>query len=341
MTETQRTPDDRARMYLSLLDKGLSYLEVAEACGGGSAEAVRNVIRRFNQKHLGTYSGYSTATTKVVMNPTSLSTAPAPKIKQTPVVHTTAEIWTIDVERRPRIVYEWQASRKYSSFTPESMVIEESRIISFAAKRLGDPNVLFSSEFHHGRENMLTSLYHILDRAAIVVSYNGRRFDVPHINGELRDAEFPIYSPLKQIDLIQTVKQKFNYDHNRLKDVLKRWGIDEQKMETEGFDLWVRCMQGDPEAWAIMREYNKQDVRSTEAAYLANLQWLTGSIPNLGLWSGSEEPACPACGGDQVEPDGQASTGVSLFAAYRCTGCGYRSRSNEKVASTVLRPVSW
>lgn len=338
MTEPQtQSPDERAEMYLKLRDRGLSYKEVAEACNAASEEAVRSVIRRYNHKHFGTYTG-----TPPEGAQRHLSAEPVPKIVGTPEVKTKAEIWTIDIERRPRIVYEWQASRKYSSFTPESMVLEESRMISFAAKKLGEGSVFFSSEFHHGRESMLTSLYHILDSASIVVSYNGSRFDIPHINGELRDSGFPVYSPLKQIDLLQTVKRKFKYDHNRLDEVLRRWGITEQKMDAGGFDLWKRCMANDPEAWAEMREYNKQDVRSTEAAYLANLQWLAGSIPNLGLWAGEDQSfCCPACGSGEVKPEGVASTGVSLFQAYLCSKCGYRSRSNEKVGSTTLRPVTW
>lgn len=337
VTEIPKTADQRAQMYLKLLDKGLSYGEVAEACGGGSAEAVRNVVRRYNQKHFGSYSGYSSVEERPIFE--DLVSTDVPKITTTPTVQSTAEVWTIDIERRPRIVYEWQASRKYSTFTPESMVIEEGRMISFAAKRLGDNNVFFASEFHHGREKMLTALYAILDRASIIVSYNGSRFDIPHINGEFRDSEFPVPSPYKQIDLIKSIKNKFNYDHKRLQDILKRWGITEQKMDAGGIDLWKRCMDGDPEAWATMLEYNKQDVRSTEAAYLSNLQWLAGSIPNLGLWA--EEDVCPACGSTEVRPDGEAATGVSLFVAYRCGSCGYRSRSNEKIASTTLRPVTW
>lgn len=340
MTEQIRNADERAQMYLALLAKGLSYGDVAESCGETSSEAVRNVVRRYNKKHFGNYSGFSTMSVQPELDETELTEKKIPFPPKNPQISLDAEVWTIDIERFPRIVYEWQASRKYSSFTPESMVIQEGRMVSFAAKRLGDGQVYFSSEYHHGREKMLQTLWNIMDRAQIINSYNGSRFDIPHINGEFRDSNFPVPSPYKQIDLMSTVKRKFNYDHNRLKDIQKRWNLAQEKMENEGFDLWKRCMAGDPEAWEIMKQYNMQDVRGTEVALLQNYQWLTGSIPNLGLWSG-RDMVCPACGSDEVNPDGAAATGVTLYVAYRCDNCGYRSRSNEKVNTTILRPVTW
>lgn len=341
--QTKRTPDERAALYLALKNQGLSYEEVAVAAkDGSSGDAVRNVIRRYNQRLSGSYQGFHAA------EDYSNLLYPAPK-----TVDSTSEdfgvsnlvldpqeeleIWTIDIERFPRIEYSWSA-KKYSKFTPESFLVEDGRMISFAAKKLRGPT-LFSSEYHHGREEMLNTLWHILNRADIVIGWNSRRFDVPHMDGELRDAGYKPYVPFKQIDLYASVRARFNYDYNTMKSVVKRWGLDEEKMENEGFGLWRRCMQNEKEAWDIMRLYNIQDVKSGEAAYLSNLAWLSGSIPNLGLWSDATK-ACPACGSSDVVEDGTTPTGVSRFVAYRCESCGYRARGKEKVASATLRPIT-
>lgn len=339
MTETNNAPVDRAAQFQRELDKGLTYQQVGDKFGV-SKNAVRNVIRRRNAQQYGQYTGYTAVKDKVpplVTHPTQYDTDSSGEPLDVPAEP--LEIWNIDIERLPRVEFAW-AAKRYNKFTPEVMLIEDSRMISFAAKKLGGP-VIFSSEYHHGRDKMLDTLWHILNRATIVVGWNSRRFDVPHMDGELRDAGYPTYRPFKQIDLMQAVRQRFNYDYNTLKSVAVRWGLEEKKMDNEGFDLWRKVFYNDPEAWETMKKYNMQDVKTCESAYLDNLQWLTGSIPNLGLWVGNgDDMVCPACASDDIYEDGTASTGVSLFVAYRCNSCGYRSRSNTKVNSTVLRPIT-
>lgn len=309
---------------------------------GVSGEAVRNSVRRYNKKTIGSYTGFNRLQ-PVQMHPDNITESSTPKEVEESVQSFISDVMPriviIDIERLPNVGFFWHP-RTRDGWVPESMVLEPSRMISFAAKQLKGPT-FFSSEFHHGRDNMLRSLWDIMDSADILVTYNGKRFDVPHIAGELRDAGYQSYRPFKQIDLLQVIKNKFGYDYKTLKSVSARWGLSE-KLETGGMDLWRRCYEGDAEAWNAMKEYNIQDVRVTEAVYLENLSWLAGSIPNLGLWLQSEGSlVCPACSSNKVVPHGSAVTGVSRYAMYRCTQCGYHSRSNEKLASTTLRPVTW
>lgn len=337
MTTLQNNdPDARAQLYLEYRAKGLTYEAVADVTGADSGEAVRSSIRRYNRrKDTPTIESSSQQFPFVDDNfdtDDGLFSLDSPE--------SDLEIWFIDIERFPRIEYSWSA-KKYTKFTPEYLLVEEGRMISFAAKKLGGTTV-FSSEFHHGRENMLSTLWHVLDRADIVVGWNSRKFDVPHMDGELRDAGFPVYRPFKQIDLYLQIRSRFNYDYNTMKSIAKRWDLEDQKMENEGFDLWKRCMANDDDAWDIMRKYNMQDVRTTEAAYLSNLQWLSGSLPNLGMWVPAKEGelVCPACGSKDIDKDGTASTNAVRYVAYRCNRCGHRSRSNERVAVAPLRTIT-
>lgn len=338
-----QSPEARAQAYLTHLHSGLNYRQVGEIYGV-SGDAVRNVIRRYKEKVEGTYAGYTSAAPKKLEQLTKqneeLSTAESTEQVFDAVPTFAPKIVTIDIERTPNLGFFWHP-RTRDGWISETMVVESSRMISFAAKVLNGP-VFFSSEFHHGRDEMLKSLWTVMDEADIIITYNGKRFDVPHIAGELREANFKSYRPFKQIDLLQSIKQKFNYDYKTLSSIAKRWNLNSEKMETGGFDLWRRCIAGDPEAWDTMRSYNMQDVRVTEALYRSNLSWLSGSIPNLGLWVNSNDGmVCPACGSHEVVEDGTATTGVTRFVAYLCRECGYRSRSNEKVSSTILRPVTW
>ena len=339
MTNIPNNPDDKARLFLSYREKGLGYNAIAEICGATSGDAVRNVIRRYNERTHGTYSSSSLLdrdTPIIVPEPKEYITDGEKILDESPEA---IEIWFVDIERFPRIEYSW-AAKKYSKFTPEYLLVEEGRMISFAAKKLGGPTI-FSSEYHHGRNQMLDTLWYTLDRADVVVGWNSRRFDIPHIDGELRTAGYKVYKPFKQIDLFQQIRSRFNYQYNTMASVAKQWKLDDQKMENEGFELWKRCMSDDPEAWETMKLYNMQDVRTTEKAYLSNLSWMSGTIPNLGLFLGDvEDSLCPACGSSEVTRDGTAVTGVSMYEAYRCDSCGFRSRSNVRVNSVKLRPVT-
>ena len=310
----------RAEKYIELVNQGMTYAQVADFCNS-TRNAVRESIRRYkaNQR----YSGDDVA-------PTSEA--------ESELVQSGVEIWNVDIERVPRIEYSWSA-RKRDSYTPESFMIQDSRMVSFAAKALGK-SPIFSSEYHHGSENMLNTLWHVMDRADVIVSWNGRRFDIPHINGAFRDAGMRPPKPFKQIDVMQQVRRQFNYDYNTLKSVVKRWGLDEEKMETEGFELWKKIMAGEQEAWDTMRKYNMQDVRTCEAAFLSNLAWMTSSIPNLAIWVDSDEPICPVCTSTDVVEDGVAATNTTLYKGYLCNKCGFRSRSNDKVGTSKLRTVT-
>lgn len=334
------TPDERAQTYLKALNTGMTYRQVGEMYDS-SADAVRNVVRRYNARMTGSYAGYTEISPAKLKNINSVDVDSAETAEEVlaTVPKYSPKIVTIDIERMPNVGFFWHP-RTRDGWISETMVMEPSRMISFAAKVLNGP-VFFSSEYHHGREQMLKSLWTVMDEADILITYNGKRFDVPHIAGELRDNGFKSYRPFKQIDLLQSVKQKFGYDYKTLASVASRWGLSE-KMDTGGFDLWRKCYNGDAEAWDTMRKYNMQDVRVTEAVYLSNLSWLSGSIPNLGLWVFSEDGfICPACSSTKVVESGTATTGVTRYVAYVCKDCGYRSRSNEKVNSTTLRPVTW
>lgn len=97
-----------------------------------------------------------------------------------------------------------------------------------------------------------------MSQADILVGYNSRRFDTPHVRTELLLDGYTPPPPVKQIDLMQVVKRQFRLEYNNLGSVTTALGV-ETKLETGGFDLWKACIAGDPEAWALMRKYNIQD----------------------------------------------------------------------------------
>jgi DNA-directed RNA polymerase subunit RPC12/RpoP len=91
-------------------------------------------------------------------------------------------------------------------------------------------------------------------------------------------------------------------------------------------------MAKDPEAWAIMEDYNRQDVIVLENVYEHFLPWIK-QHPNVALHDGEEEHACTKCGGTNLVCRGYVYTSVSKYRRYRCNDCGSWSRARFRVAS--------
>lgn len=238
------------------------------------------------------------------------------------------KILKIDIETSPNLVYTWGTRKQFIS---AEQIVEPTRMLCFAAKWMHDKNkVVYRSEFHHGREEMLEKLWELLDEADAVVHYNGKRFDIPHINREFLEGGFTPPSPYKQIDLYQVVVRKFRFQHNRLDYILDRLGL-QRKLGNEGFPLWVKCLAGDKAAWSKMKKYNVQDVRVMGPLYEYLLPWID-QHPNVGLHVDANDPTCPKCGSHHVQKRGTYDANTYKYQRYHCQDCGAWSRSRNRLA---------
>lgn len=244
------------------------------------------------------------------------------------------KILVVDIETTPNLAWVWGLFKQNVAI---SQIAEAGEVTCFAAKWVGDENVMFYSTFHDGKDVMLDAAYVLLSDADIVVSYNGIRFDMPHLNREFIQAGKTPPSPYAQVDLLRTVRKQFKFPSNKLDYVSQALGLG-AKQTHSGFQLWLDCMAEDEEAWALMQEYNEQDVRLTEDLYVRLLPWISPH-PSLALYTpGSEaEDFCPNCGSDNLKRQGYAHTQVSTYQRYKCGDCGKWSRSSHRVSGVTVR----
>jgi hypothetical protein len=238
------------------------------------------------------------------------------------------KILAIDIETKPTLAYVW---RPYKENVGVDQIVEAGGVISFAAKWVNEKGIQFFSEFHDGHKTMVEEAWRLLDEAEVVLHYNGRKFDVPHLQREFMQAGLTPTSPFKQIDLLNTVKSQARFFMNRLAHVAPQLGL-KGKVEHEGFPLWLKCMEGDESAWKRMKKYNIRDVTELEDLYNLLLPWIP-SLPSYAAFTG--EAVCPKCGSNDLRPDGYAYTNQSKFRRFQCKSCGGYHRSTK--AESVVK----
>lgn len=224
---------------------------------------------------------------------------------------------TVDLETSPAKASVWGMFNQNIGLT---QLLETSRVLCFAAKWRGEKRVLYYSEFHHGRDEMVQAAHNLLSEADAVIHFNGARFDVPHLNREFLLAGHAPPSPYHQIDLLKVIRRQFKFNSSKLAHVTSELGLS-GKLSHSGHSLWLQCLDGDPKAWNLMRRYNKQDVVTTEELYDKLLPWITNH-PHVGLIDARGEETCNKCGSDHLQLRGWRHTLNGSYRKAQCQNCG-------------------
>lgn len=218
----------------------------------------------------------------------------------------------LDIETSPNLVYSWGL---WDQNIGLSQIKDTSKVICLATKWLGSPKVSFTS-IQDGHDVMVKNIWALLDQADAVIHYNGSSFDIPHLNREFLEAKLGPPSPYQNIDLYRVIK-KFKFQSRKLDHVSQQLGL-EGKVKHEGFQLWLKCLDGDPKAWKAMEKYNRRDVTLMEDLYTSLLPWIP-NLPNHQLYD--LDAGCPRCGSSHVQRRGISRTATSIFQQYQCQEC--------------------
>lgn len=238
----------------------------------------------------------------------------------------------IDIETSPSLGYVW---RMFNNDLSLSQFDAFTEVMCFAAKWVDSKKVEYYSTHHHGKEEMVQQAHRLLDEADAVIHFNGKTFDIPHLNREFLLAGMTPPAPFKQIDLLRTVKSNFRFVSNKLQHVTEQLDLS-GKLSHTGFQMWKDALAGDEKAWSLFRRYNIQDVRTTEELYLKLLPWIH-SHPSVALDAGVD--GCNRCGSTNLQKRGFETTSLGKFQRLQCQSCGGWLRSGKRVDSVDLRGV--
>lgn len=222
----------------------------------------------------------------------------------------------LDIETAPNKAYVWGLWKQNVAL---NQLEASSYTLCWAARWLGDKEIMFESVQRKGNERrMLKRIHQLLDDADVVVHYNGMKFDIPILNKEFVRFGLRPPSPYKQVDLYRVVKQAFRFESNKLAYVAEALSLT-AKVKNEGFMLWVKCMEREPEAWTKMEEYNRGDVTLLGELYTRLLPWITHH-PNVSALT--DVVGCPKCGSVDYQRRGEVLTVTLRYQRYQCKGCG-------------------
>lgn len=245
------------------------------------------------------------------------------------------KILILDIETRPSLAWCWGL---FDQNIALNQIEKVGSVVSWAAKWHGDRKVMFASDYHDGHRSMIFQIWELLNEADVVVGYNSKSFDMKHLAREFLLADLPPPTHYIDVDLLTVVRQRFKFLSNKLQHVSNELGLG-SKTQHEGFELWLGCMSGDARSWAIMKKYNRQDVRLTERLYDRLLPWIKNH-PNRSLYDGSDDShKCPRCGHDKLVIRGHYTTSTGRYATLHCKSCKGYHRSNKRVSKVTTRTV--
>lgn len=231
------------------------------------------------------------------------------------------KILLFDVETSPNIGYCWgKFEQNIIAF------IKQRQIICFSWQWLHEKKVHvlglpdFPGYAHDRDDNrkLILALHELVSKADVIVGHNIDGFDDKRANTDFLKHGLMPPPPHKTIDTLKVARAKFDFNSNRLGDLGQFLGLG-KKIRHWGFELWERCLSGDPKAWALMKKYNKGDVRLLKKIYLKERPWMTGH-PDVNAKDGMSR--CPVCKSDHVIRSGWVIVSGGRKMRFHCMDCG-------------------
>jgi hypothetical protein len=218
----------------------------------------------------------------------------------------------IDIEWEPATAYVW---RMWDENISPDQLIDEGGMLCFCARWADSKDYMFFSKWTDGRQGMAEAALKLLSEADAVVTYNGDKYDLPKITGEIILAGLQPPPPVTSIDCLKAVK-KFGFVMNRLAYIGPLFKAG-KKVKHEGFNLWKDVIAGDPKAQKRMEKYCIQDVVVLYNLYYRILPFIRNH-PHMG----PNKVGCGACGSKNVHNRGFRRTKAFRIQRLQCQDCG-------------------
>lgn len=248
-----------------------------------------------------------------------------------------ARVLIFDIETAPLRSYTWGCWKQNIAM---NQIISDWFMLTWSAKWLFEDKIfsdkLTSKEaLTQDDKRISKTIWTLLDEADIVIAHNANQFDVKRLNTRFLINGLNAPMPYQTIDTLDHAKKRFKISSNRLDYINKILGLG-RKMDTGGFELWDKCIQGDTKALKKMEEYNREDVKILEETYLRIRSWIKPH-PNIGLFVEDDVTSCPSCGCSNITFNNKPYvTTANLYHLFRCDDCGSIGRSKKCIPNKSM-----
>ena len=246
-----------------------------------------------------------------------------------------AKVLFLDIETSTTLAAVWKLWKENVGL---EQIKEDWFIMSYAAKWLGEPNVIQEDCRTTMNDKGLTySLHSLLSEADLVVCHNVK-FDIPKIKARMVLNGLKPTKPFKTYCTLEAARRTFGFTSNKLAYLSAKLGthVKSSHVKFQGFSLWAECLKGNEEAWNEMAMYNIDDIPSLEDVYLAIRAW-DDKHPNLVVYDELTELRCPICTSNKLDNLGFAYTNTGMYNQFVCKSCGKHSRSRYTINTTKKR----
>lgn len=246
-------------------------------------------------------------------------------------METPARVLFLDIETAPNLGWVWgQFQQNVIQFKSHWYML------SFAYKWADEDqvHVLGLDDFkgynplEENDKELCKALWKILEEADIVIAHNGKSFDLPKIKTRFLVHGLKPNSPYKIVDTKQIASKNFAFDSNALDAIARQLKVG-KKLAHTGFHLWHGVMQGDPESWRQMKEYNIHDVVLLEEVYYLIRAW-DQKPPQVNKGE-TVIQACPRCSSHDIHKRGFSYTAKGKKQRYQCLNCSGWYEDSAKV----------
>lgn len=208
-------------------------------------------------------------------------------------------------------------------------------LMSWAAIWFDKPTEIFymdqrNQKDMHNDTKILKGMWNLLNECDIVLTQNGKKFDVPKLNAKFAEYGFGPTNVFRHFDTCQIAKKLFKFTSNKLEYLAKILKTKHQKLKHKkypGHEMWKECLKRNPDAWAEMEKYNKHDVLVTAEVFEKLRAW-DNSI-NFNVYQDDNSFVCN-CGSTELLKNGHHYSDVGKFQRYKCKQCGapFKDRTN-------------
>lgn len=247
------------------------------------------------------------------------------------------KVLIFDIETAPILGYVWGL---WENNLALNQVKSDWHVLSWSAKWLGEKKVMYMDQ--RGAKNIeddrviLQGIWGLLDMADIVITQNGKSFDVKKLNARFIMHGFPPPSSYRHIDTMRLAKKHFGFTSNKLEYLTGKLCTRYKKLkhsEFGGFELWSECLKGNQKAWKTMEKYNKYDVLSLEELYTKLAPW--DSSINFNVYHDRNASVCN-CGG-KLYSNGYSYSNRGKFQRRRCFDCGAEVKGSQNLFDKAKR----